>query len=625
MMKRERIGRYLWLFGLTFLVAACGDDAKPVVVEQTPFEALVEAGLTYVNDSADAPGVISAEALYTDGVENYAIFDVRSPTDFALGHIAGATNVALANILTAVEEAGLTKDAPIVVACYSGQSAGHAKLALELMGYENVKSLGFGMASWNSAVANKWSGSVGNALTAPETTGNNDKLTTKHDYPALTGDLETLLPERVNAMLTGGFKGIGYSDLVSNGLENYFIINYFGEADYSGTGESGVPGHIPGAYQFTPYASLGLDQLLPYLPTDMPIVVYCWTGQHSSQITAWLNILGYEAYSLKNGSNALFHDALTAHKWTESATHDYPVEVGGTPTPTFELVADTASEYLNDSTRCPGVIDADAVFTAGVENYTIFDLRSATDFAAGHIEGAHNVALGSLRADVEAVVTDKSTPIIVACYTGQTAGYAKFALEMLGYTNVKSLLFGMASWSEALSGKWGNSVGDAVATPETTDNNPSLVPASFPALESTATDPVSERLDAILADGFKAIAYSDMLANGLENYFVVNYFGPADYLGTGEAGVPGHIPGAFQFTPYQSMGLDEMLMYLPTDMPVVVYCWTGQHSSQVVAYLNLLGYDAYSLKFGSNALFHTALTAHKWGDGAKNDYPVVTD
>jgi len=66
-------------------------------------------------------------------------------------------------------------------------------------------------------------------------------------------------------------------------------------------------------------------------------------------------------------------------------------------------------------------------------------------------------------------------------------------------------------------------------------------------------------------------------------------------------------------------------MYIPTDMPVVVYCWTGQHASQVVAYLNLLGYDAYDLANGANALFHTDLTASKWGDGAKNDYPLVTD
>mgnify|MGYP002064785740 CR=1 FL=1 len=65
----------------------------------------------------------------------------------------------------------------------------------------------------------------------------------------------------------------------------------------------------------------------------------------------------------------------------------------------------------------------------------------------------------------------------------------------------------------------------------------------------------------------------------------------------------GHIPGAFQFTPYQSLGIDQMLANIPTDHPIVVYGWTGQHSSQLVAYLNMLGYEAYSLVFGANALF----------------------
>lgn len=35
------------------------------------------------------------------------------------------------------------------------------------------------------------------------------------------------------------------------------------------------------------------------------------------------------------------------------------------------------------------------------------------------------------------------------------------------------------------------------------------------------------------------------------------------------------------------------------------------------------GYEAYSFKFGSNNLFHTDLTDHKWNDAQKNDFPLV--
>jgi len=37
----------------------------------------------------------------------------------------------------------------------------------------------------------------------------------------------------------------------------------------------------------------------------------------------------------------------------------------------------------------------------------------------------------------------------------------------------------------------------------------------------------------------------------------------------------------------------------------------------------MLGYDAVSLKFGSNNLFHTLLTGHKWTSVLINDFLLV--
>jgi len=619
--------RWTWMALLLLAMAAlwgCSDDDDPVTPTQTAFEKMADAVVEYINDSTDAPGVISAAALAAD-LDNYVVVDIRAPQDYLNGHIPGAINASLTNLMGDLAAKAVSTSDNIVVVCYSGQSAGHAKVALELMGYENVKTLGFGMCSWTSELSGAWDNNVGNALATPETTNNNGQLTT-HDFPSLSEDVDTVVADRVNAVLAEGFKGINYSDMVTNGLENYFIINYFSEADYLGQGTSGVPGHIPGAYQFTPYQSLGMDQMLANLPTDMPIVVYCWTGQHSSQVTFALNLLGYEAYSLKWGSNGLFYDNLTAHKWATPTT-DLALEMGSQPTAAFQALVDAGIAYINDSGDCPGVINADDIVANGVANYKIFDIRDANAYDAGHIEGAINAPPvdGDLSACVD-VITANATmtdPIVVACYTGQSAGHVKVALELLGYENVKSLLFGMASWNTSLAGSWTNNCADNLATPSTVNENENLDTVhAYP--EPTGT--LAERVEATLAAGFKGISYTDMVNNGLENYFIVNYFGEADYLGNGMSGVPGHIPGAYQFTPYASLDIDQMLMYLPTDMPVVVYCWTGQHSSQVTAYLNMLGYDAYSLKFGSNNLFHSSLTGHKWTEaGGSNDYPLVTD
>ena len=44
----------------------------------------------------------------------------------------------------------------------------------------------------------------------------------------------------------------------------------------------------------------------------------------------------------------------------------------------------------------------------------------------------------------------------------------------------------------------------------------------------------------------------------------------------------------------------------------------------LTAYLTVLGYDALSLKFGSNSMIYDALESHKFS-APEVDYPVVTD
>jgi rhodanese-related sulfurtransferase len=629
--------RLTWLLLILIALAAfagCSDDddTNPLVPQKSAFQTMAEAGTAYINDSTaltGCPGIISAAALEA-ALDQYTVIDIRAAGDYLAGHIPGAYNSSLGTLLDDLANT-IPTGKPYVVACYSGQRAGHAKVAMEMLGYE-VYSLGFGMSSWSAATRAPWDNATVNAanadrnlLTNPETENNNGALTV-HDLPTLTESASTVVAQRAAAMLAAGFKGIGYTT-ISGSLENYFIINYFGESDYLGD-SNGVPGHIPGAYQFTPYASLGWGQMLENLPTDMPIVVYCWTGQHSSQITAYLNMLGYEAYSLSYGSNKLFYDSMTAGKWTSSAYNDFTLEAGSMPTPAFAAIAEAGAAYVNDNTPltgCPGTISA-ASLEAGLDNFTVIDIRSQADYDAGHIPGAYHSSLGTLLDDLAGdIPTGK--PYVLACYSGQSAGHAKIAMEMLDY-EVYTLLFGMSSWSAATRGPWDNATVNAafadrnqLTDPETTNNNGELTYHAFPALAGDAGTAVQSAVATMLTNGFKSISYANYLLNP-DNYFLINYFGLADYEGTGSSGTPGHIPGAYQFTPYASLAWDEMLSHVPTDMPVVVYCWTGQHSSQITAYLNMLGYEAYSLSYGSNKLFYDDLTAHKWTAAAYNDFAL---
>lgn len=63
--------------------------------------------------------------------------------------------------------------------------------------------------------------------------------------------------------------------------------------------------------------------------------------------------------------------------------------------------------------------------------------------------------------------------------------------------------------------------------------------------------------------------------------------------------------------------MEQGFAELPTDKPVVVYCYSGQTAGQTVAALRLLGVDAVSLNGGMGVGSNAPLG---W---VNNDFPVV--
>ncbi|MCD6365933.1 MAG: rhodanese-like domain-containing protein [Bacteroidales bacterium] len=259
---------------------------------------------------------ISAYDLDSLGIANYYIIDLRSSTDFAAGHIDGAHNTTLANILT---EAGNAAGKPIVVACYTGQTAAHGVTALRLSGYSDSKILLFGMSSWN-AVFDSWTANTGDAAVGHSnwSTTNTIQANVTYSLPSFTSTNTTgaaILAERVQAMLDGGFQGVTVADVLAS-PSNYFINNYWTDADVN------TYGHIVGAHRIKEDLTLAIGGF-KYYDKDATVVTYCWTGQTASAITAYLNILGYNAKSLKFSANAMIYSQLQAHKWSASGNYPY--------------------------------------------------------------------------------------------------------------------------------------------------------------------------------------------------------------------------------------------------------------------------------------------------------------
>ncbi|MCP3100765.1 rhodanese-like domain-containing protein [Myxococcus sp. K15C18031901] len=78
--------------------------------------------------------------------EGATLVDVRSPEEFAEGHLPGAVNIPVDDLSARLGELG-GPDTSIVVYCRSGARSGRAERLLKEQGFRNVLSLG-AMSNW---------------------------------------------------------------------------------------------------------------------------------------------------------------------------------------------------------------------------------------------------------------------------------------------------------------------------------------------------------------------------------------------------------------------------------------------------------------------------------------------
>lgn len=338
-MKLRNLFYLMLVLPFLFIYTGCSTTedspvAPPTINESQVLAEYFEANGDYLN--VLAPAVITAadvNSLRLTNPTKLLVIDVRSAADFAAkGHIEGAKQVDLKNIVTYMKTANSTSYDKVVIACYSGQTAGYAVSLLRLLGYSNVFSLKWGMSSWNASCAASWA--------APNYGNNYTGFVTTSTTKAAAGNLPTLntgkttgkeiLEERINQLLAttsaSAFDDIKIAwNTVTGALTNYYIVNYWVQTDYD-------KGHLPGAIQYTPKVDLKVSTNLKTLPTNKTIVLYCYTGQTSSQVVTILKLLGYDAKTLLYGVNGLNYDWMAANgianQWKATEVNSYPFVTG---------------------------------------------------------------------------------------------------------------------------------------------------------------------------------------------------------------------------------------------------------------------------------------------------------
>jgi rhodanese-related sulfurtransferase len=82
------------------------------------------------------------------------------------------------------------------------------------------------------------------------------------------------------------------------------------------------------------------------------------------------------------------------------------------------------------------------------DKFQLIDVREESEFAKDHIPGAKHLGKGIIERDIETVIPDTATEIVVYCGGGFRSALVADNLQKMGYTNVISMDGGIRDWRE---------------------------------------------------------------------------------------------------------------------------------------------------------------------------------
>lgn len=282
----------------------------------------LEGNGDYIN-SENMPSVVNVDEVQNN-LGNYLILDIRTPGEYIAGHIPGAVNLTPDSLINYLEnKSNINSYIKIVIVSTSGQASSYFTCLLRLYGINNVYSLNFGMAQWNSVFSEIWLNNIADILTP-----NFDNIIypkgpmspipdIKFDHP--DSSIQQNVNARILDLIRRGFKevsvnitanqGIVYFDI--NGYYDFYIVCYGTNVLYlqdrlNTTGS----GHFNGAVNYVPWYDFRSTSNLQTLPPNRTIIIYSTSGQQSAFIAAYLRLLGYDARTLRFGVSDIFYSKL---------------------------------------------------------------------------------------------------------------------------------------------------------------------------------------------------------------------------------------------------------------------------------------------------------------------------
>lgn len=128
------------LVALVLALAGCSSAASPLATEAPE---AAEAGVRVVQPT-EAADLLAAEP-------DRVVIDVRTPAEFAAGHLEGAVLVDYEAADFRDRVAELDRDASYLVYCRSGNRSAGARQVMEDLGFTDVVDVAGGITAWAGA------------------------------------------------------------------------------------------------------------------------------------------------------------------------------------------------------------------------------------------------------------------------------------------------------------------------------------------------------------------------------------------------------------------------------------------------------------------------------------------
>lgn len=144
-------GLIVGLAGFSLVLSSCGGDEPAAGTANLPPSETIEASGTAVTSGISTISVDDAAALADDPPADLVVLDVRTPEEFAEGHLDGAVLVDFYDADFADQLAALDPEVPYLVYCRSGNRSGQTLSIMEQLGFRSAVDVGGGIVAWADA------------------------------------------------------------------------------------------------------------------------------------------------------------------------------------------------------------------------------------------------------------------------------------------------------------------------------------------------------------------------------------------------------------------------------------------------------------------------------------------